>query len=60
MDDVEISENVEAAVVAGESVLAAITGYLVATGHPTEATLIGGIGTAIFVFWKAKVNKRKR
>jgi hypothetical protein len=58
----DTSENVEAAIVAGESILAAVSGFILAAPIPIEwksplLGLTGGIALAIFAFWKAKVNK---
>ena len=61
----DTSENVEATIVAGESILAAISGFILASPIPLEwkTPLLGltaSVAVAIFGYWKAKVNKHKR
>lgn len=46
---------------AGESILAAVSGFITAAPIPVEwkaplLALTGGIAAAIFVYWKKKVN----
>lgn len=59
----DTSENGEAAIVLGATVAAAATTYIAALPIPLEIktptiTLTGSIATAIFLYWKTRVNKQ--
>ena len=60
----ETSENVEAVIVLGETIAAAVTTYILALPIPVEikaptAAFVGSVALAVFVFWKTRVNKPK-
>jgi len=65
IEEKTMSENSEAVVVLAESICATVFGYVLAIPLPPEIevmriptlTMVGGIATSIFTYWKTKINK---
>lgn len=63
MEEIEVSENQEATIVAAASALGAVAMYIATQPIPDTikapiVAVLGAVSVGLLAFWKAKVNKQ--